>query len=1292
LGSAAGSRKLSSVKTTDPKFGTDDIGRIVDRMRDGALLVDLALHRPVHANEAFYRLSGYSADDLPDLDLAHLHDLKDLEWVLKCASRPDPSTPLLRGARCLGKGDAAFSADLSVTPLAAGAGSLALLTYGGARPVEPLAPSAASLEPIRPASPAQAPSILSSFTLGLALAQTREDLGRVLTEFSEKSMGTGVVLLASRRASPPAVDILMSAGLHGTGLAAAHRWLDETMSGVLLVPDRPLVVKPGAPDVPKSEEDALERAGLDSLVLFPLVYEEKLMGAWVVGYKGKDGAAGRDLTLGVSFAAHLSGTLAGLLLLERTRKEKAHQEVLNKIVSCLRGPFDLEPFLRSLTGELNDALDADRCMILGSAAGEAEQGAVRVDFEHAREGLPPVGSYGAIPFSGTALGQAVLFSKDPLAVDDFRQRPDLAENHQAFVERFDLRGFIVAKILSRQGLSGLVAVATSGKPRRWTPEEVELVRAVADHISVTLETGRLLKMNHDHVRQLNLLTEVQHAVGRLRDVGAVLQEAVEALCRSFGYVQARIATVAGEGRGLVHRAWAGMEERARPDHAPNTPETLAEAAARTGMTRIAHDIDPGGAGVPASPDGGSQSGASSAGGASPAGLSEIALPLSGAQGVLGVLSVRSDRADAFDEKGRAVLERFADHLVMAIQNARLYEEEIGRSRRLEILGALQSEAGPTERPVEMVRRAVAAISRAYPEIEMGFTGLAGAAPDELAAPPPDPAGAPAATARLTLPIRKGQLGMGVMHLRHRSAPVFDEEERTTFRLLADRLAVALENAALFAQIETERREWERTFDAIPDMLAIHDGYGRLLRPNRALNVRLGQEPGRLLGQDCAELLEAVVGRRGGCPHDEALSERRPIAREITGDRGVFSMMAIPCFDEGGECSYIIHLCREITEEKLMREQLLQNEKMAAVGSLVSGVAHELNNPLTGVTGFAQLLLERHDDPQLRKSLIRIRDEAERAARVVKNLLAFARKYKPEVSRVMINGLIERTLELRAYEMRVSNIAVVREMKSDLPLTLADPHRLQQIFLNVIVNAEQAMKEAHGRGKLTVGTAVVDGRIQITIEDDGPGIPAEHLAHIFEPFFTTKGVGQGTGLGLSICQSIVREHGGAIEADSVVGRGTLFRISLPIVSGAETKPKEIQPAAAPIAPASILVVDDEVVIRELIRHALVARGHSVDAVESADLALQALSSRRYDLVVSDLRMPEMTGQAFFARIQKSYPPLAARVIFMTGDSISPETQAFLDGSGRPHFLKPFKLQDVIDAAEKLVTSLRSSAAG
>ncbi|HEU4402240.1 MAG TPA: response regulator, partial [Candidatus Polarisedimenticolia bacterium] len=206
-----------------------------------------------------------------------------------------------------------------------------------------------------------------------------------------------------------------------------------------------------------------------------------------------------------------------------------------------------------------------------------------------------------------------------------------------------------------------------------------------------------------------------------------------------------------------------------------------------------------------------------------------------------------------------------------------------------------------------------------------------------------------------------------------------------------------------------------------------------------------------------------------------------------------------------------------------------------------------------------------------------------------------------------------------------------------------------------------------------------------IEDDGPGIKPEHLKQIFDPFFTTKAVGQGTGLGLSICHGIIKEHGGTIAATSTPGQGTVFTIDLPVIAGKEAPVEEKRPAGRPSGPATILVVDDEVAIRELVHDILSARGHSVDAVETGAQALEALKSRKYDLLVSDLKMPEMSGQDLYARIKIEQPEFASRVLFTSGDTVSNETQSFLEETGRPYLLKPFEVQDLIEQVERIVSS-------
>src|SRR5262249_29079245 len=234
-----------------------------------------------------------------------------------------------------------------------------------------------------------------------------------------------------------------------------------------------------------------------------------------------------------------------------------------------------------------------------------------------------------------------------------------------------------------------------------------------------------------------------------------------------------------------------------------------------------------------------------------------------------------------------------------------------------------------------------------------------------------------------------------------------------------------------------------------------------------------------------------------------------------------------------------------TKLKSSYDLLLNSEKMALMGQVVAGIAHELNNPLTIVIGNIQLMMMRELNEKNLQSLTRIKDGAERASKIVKNLLTFARQEKAERKPTDVNSVLKKTLELRAYELKVSNIEVSTEFASDLPETMADPHQLQQVFLNLIVNSEQAMIEAHGKGLLRLSTRSETGKLLIFLSDDGPGIPQGHVRRIFEPFFTTKPVGKGPGLGLTICQAIISEHAGRIDAESTIGRATPFIIDLPV---------------------------------------------------------------------------------------------------------------------------------------------------
>ena len=369
------------------------------------------------------------------------------------------------------------------------------------------------------------------------------------------------------------------------------------------------------------------------------------------------------------------------------------------------------------------------------------------------------------------------------------------------------------------------------------------------------------------------------------------------------------------------------------------------------------------------------------------------------------------------------------------------------------------------------------------------------------------------------------------------------------------------------------------------------------------------------------------------------------------------------------------------QTRLAQERLLQSEKMSSVGQLVSGVAHELNNPLTGIMGFSQLLLLKDLEESARHQVETIYAEAERASKIVSNLLTFARRRRAQKEPSNLNTLIERVLELRNYDLRVRNINTEMEFDPALPETMVDANQLQQVFFNIINNAEQAMK-SRDEGTLRIRTRSNGRALTVSFTDSGPGMSAETVRRIFDPFFTTKEAGEGTGLGLTICYNIIEEHNGRIWAESEPGRGTTFFIELPIVGGvAPVRRNEAEPA--PVAQAErrrILVVDDEDSIQKLLRGVLEMDGHDVLIAKNGREALDVVARGGIDLIVTDMKMPVMGGAEMYTNLRDANHPLASRVIFITGDTVAPDTRRFLQSVDNAVLAKPFRLRDVREAVQ------------
>src|SRR2546422_952576 len=378
--------------------------------------------------------------------------------------------------------------------------------------------------------------------------------------------------------------------------------------------------------------------------------------------------------------------------------------------------------------------------------------------------------------------------------------------------------------------------------------------------------------------------------------------------------------------------------------------------------------------------------------------------------------------------------------------------------------------------------------------------------------------------------------------------------------------------------------------------------------------------------------------------------------------------------EGGRSSItrVLVSTRDVTDQKRTEAQLQQAEKLTAMGQLVSGVAHEINNPAAIISGFAETLLLDEMKPEQREMLKMIYDEATRIGRITSNLLAFARAGGSPRTLVDLNDIVRRTFALRSYHLSTLNIAVTLDLAPEEPKFWADPSELQQMLLNLLINAEQALVAVQTPRAIVVRTAATEEEVRLEVADSGPGIAPEIRAKIFDPFFTTKPEGVGTGLGLSICYGIAREHGGRIGADSQPGRGATFYVALPRDPRREGRPDPESPAPPPpaVGTITVLIVDDETALRNALLRFLGRRGIEGHGVADGVDALRTLQQREFHVIISDVRMPGMSGREFMERLRRDRPDLMARLIFSTGDTFAPDTAALIKEAGLPTVTKPF----------------------
>jgi two-component system NtrC family sensor kinase len=521
---------------------------------------------------------------------------------------------------------------------------------------------------------------------------------------------------------------------------------------------------------------------------------------------------------------------------------------------------------------------------------------------------------------------------------------------------------------------------------------------------------------------------------------------------------------------------------------------------------------------------------------------------------------------------------------------------------------------------------------------------------------------------LGAPLVAGGRTLGAVSLSSDRPGSLGKAELTLVSAVLAQAAIALENARLVELLSSAKREWEKTVDAISQAICIVDAHGTVRRANRVFADLIQTSVTGIPGRPWLGLLPPAWSD----PVARAIAEPSANTVEIRAGERVLLLTAIPMAEQGSA----VLVFEDQTERRRLQEQLIQSEKMSAIGQLIAGVAHDLNNPLASVVGFSDFLAEAGEVPaSLQEPLQVIRQEAERAATIVKNLLSFARSQEGERTRQPIRSLLDSTLVLLRNQLMAHKVEATVEVEAGLPDVLVNANQIKQVFVNVINNASQAIASDAPSGRIWIVARRVHDAVAVSVTDSGPGMPDDVAARVFEPFFTTKPEGEGTGLGLSICQGIMKEHGGRITLDTRPGSGATFTVELPIsapLPRAETAPL---PGGGDAKPLSILVVDDEPHILHYMRATLESWGHTVEVASDGSYALERALAGPFDVIICDLRMPHLSGRDMYTKLARQDPRVAERIIFATGDTVRGDTLQFLEALGRPYLHKPFTLAEL-----------------
>ncbi len=535
------------------------------------------------------------------------------------------------------------------------------------------------------------------------------------------------------------------------------------------------------------------------------------------------------------------------------------------------------------------------------------------------------------------------------------------------------------------------------------------------------------------------------------------------------------------------------------------------------------------------------------------------------------------------------------------------------------------------------------------------------------------------------PLRAPGTTMGALAVADRQGGPLSAEDLWLFSTVATNASVVMTNSRLYEIVQRSEAEWETAFNALAEGIAVVGPAGNVLRANHALAAIAELPESELVGRNFGEMIfgasEAIAGLIGAAYRGERTV---PLVVRPEGSHRVLRLTASPLAHT--ERGSMVILIEDVTEQRILEAQIIQNDKMASIGQLVSGVAHELNNPLTSIAGLAELLLERPVHPELPREHLRvIYDQAERAGRIVRNLLTFARKGVPEKTAVDLHDVVVRTSLLIMYELHLHDIELDSDLSPDPTIVLGDRYELQQVLLNLITNAVQAVSglEPGKQRRITLSTSRGDREAILRVRDTGPGVPPHLVPYLFTPFFTTKAAGEGTGLGLSLSYGLVKAHGGLLEYEAQPNGGAEFRVTVPLFES--DMPQDADAVRyeqnGRTIRRRILVVDEDPSVHRLLSALFTPDGHAVEAVRTGEQGLKLAQERDYDLIIADAGVPAGSTELFAGALLDACPAVRNRlVVACSGEHELPGPLAH---QAIHRVQKPFNLRDLRAVANEIL---------